>query len=240
MRAQSMVSEIDGAFFSSSARIERTTRAICSASVVVDLGHAHPHDVLLALEVGVVDVQVEAAPLQRLGQLTGVVRREQHDRPLRLPTMVPSSGIDTWKSESTSSSSASVSISTRSTSSISSTTGSSARIASSSGRVSRNGSEKMSDSTSAQSALVLPVDLDAQQLLLVVPLVERLGLVEALVALEADQAGAGDLGDAPSPARSCRRRRAPRPAPASRAGRRGTRPRRCRRRRGSRRRAAAW
>ena len=32
MRAQSMVSEIDGAFFSSSARIERTTRAIWSAS----------------------------------------------------------------------------------------------------------------------------------------------------------------------------------------------------------------
>ena len=28
VRAQSMVSEIDGAFFSSSARIERTTRAI--------------------------------------------------------------------------------------------------------------------------------------------------------------------------------------------------------------------
>ncbi len=37
--------------------------------------------------------------------------------------------------------------------------------------------------------------LDAQQLLLVVPLVERLGLVETLVALQADQLGAGDLGD---------------------------------------------
>ena len=50
---------------------------------VVDLGHADPHDLLLALEVGVVDVQVEAAPLQRLGELTGVVRREEHDRALR-------------------------------------------------------------------------------------------------------------------------------------------------------------
>ncbi len=39
------------------------------------------------------------------------------------------------------------------------------------------------------------VGLDAQQLLLVVPLVERTALVEALVALEADQAGAGHLGD---------------------------------------------
>ena len=54
----------------------------------------------------------------------------------------------------------------------------------------------MSDSTSSQSRLVALVDLDAQQLLLVVPLVQRLGLVEALVALQADQPGAGDLGDA--------------------------------------------
>ena len=38
------------------------------------------------------------------------------------------------------------------------------------------------------------VGLDAQQLLLVVPLVERLGLVEALVALQADEPGAGHLG----------------------------------------------
>ena len=50
--------------------------------VLVDLGHAHPHDLLLPLDVGVVDVQVEAATLQRLRQLAGVVRREQHDRPL--------------------------------------------------------------------------------------------------------------------------------------------------------------
>ena len=68
-----------------------------------------------------------------------------------LPSMVPSSGIETWKSESTSSSRASVSISTRSTSSIRSTTGSSERIASSNGRVSRNSSEKMSASTVSQS-----------------------------------------------------------------------------------------
>ena len=41
----------------------------------------------------------------------------------------------------------------------------------------------------------VPVGLDAQQLLLVVPLVERFALVETLVALQADQAGAGHLGD---------------------------------------------
>ena len=39
-----------------------------------------------------------------------------------------------------------------------------------------------------------PLRLDAQELLLVVPLVERLGLVEALVALQADEPGARHLG----------------------------------------------
>src|SRR5438105_7451188 len=35
------------------------------------------HDLLLPFQVGIVDVQVEAAPLERLGQLTGVVRRQE-------------------------------------------------------------------------------------------------------------------------------------------------------------------
>ena len=178
--------------------------------LLVDPGDPHPDDLPLPLEVGVVDVEVQAAPLQRLGQLPGVVRREDHERTLRAPSIVPSSGIDTWKSESTSSSSASVSTSTRSTSSMSSTTGSSARIASSSGRVSRNSSEKMSSSTWLPVGLVLAVGLDPQQLLLVVPLVERLRLVEPLVALEPDEPGAGDLRRPPWRARSCRRRPGPR------------------------------
>ena len=41
---------------------------------------------------------------------------------------------------------------------------------------------------------MLPVGLDAQQLLLVVPLVEGLRLVETLVALETDEAAPGELG----------------------------------------------
>jgi hypothetical protein len=71
-------------------------------------------------------------------------------------------------------------------------------MASSRGRVSRNCSEKMSSSMSSHPAALVgladALGLDAQQLLLVVPLVEGLGLVEALVALQADQAGAGQLG----------------------------------------------
>jgi hypothetical protein len=65
-------------------------------------------------------------------------------------------------------------------------------IASSSGRVSRNSSEKMSSWTVGPRVRRL-VGLDPQQLLLVVPLVQRLGLVEALVALQPDQAGAVHL-----------------------------------------------
>ena len=49
---------------------------------------------------------------------------------------------------------------------------------------------KMSSWTSSQPRLVA-AGLDPQQLLAVVPLVDRLGLVEALVALQADQLAAG-------------------------------------------------
>src|SRR6202044_3716139 len=66
--------------------------------------------------------------------------------------IVPSSGMATWYSASTSSSSASASTSRRSTSSMSRTTGSGARMAASSGRDSRNSSLKMSDSSSDQVA----------------------------------------------------------------------------------------
>ena len=43
------------------------------------------HDVALALERRVVEVQVEAPPLEGLGQLPGVVRREEHERDLLGP-----------------------------------------------------------------------------------------------------------------------------------------------------------
>ena len=62
----------------------------------------------------------------------------------------PSSGIEIWKSESSSSSIASNSWSVLSISSISSTTGSGEAIAVISGRASRNSSPKMSPCTSFQ------------------------------------------------------------------------------------------
>ncbi|MEZ5296032.1 MAG: hypothetical protein R2697_07110 [Ilumatobacteraceae bacterium] len=60
--------------------------------------------------------------------------------------------------------------------------------------MSRNSSEKMSSWTSLHGSRIL-VGLDTEQLLLVVPFKEeRLALVEAFVALQADEAGAGHLG----------------------------------------------
>src|SRR2546421_320312 len=50
--------------------------------LVVDVGDAHPDDVLLALEVGIVEVQIEAAALQRLRELACVVRGHHDQRPL--------------------------------------------------------------------------------------------------------------------------------------------------------------
>ena len=201
VRAQSRVSETDGRL----AQLEGAQGADDPGDLVgqllADPRNPGQHDVALALEVGVVDVQVQAPPLERLGQLPGVVRGEEHQRH-RVAATVPSSGIDTWYSERTSSKSASVSSSTRSTSSISSTTGSSARMASRSGRVSRNSSEKMSSSSSSQVGdrcrrrrVGFPdCGLDTQQLLAVVPLVEGLGLVEPLVALEPNEPAAGQVG----------------------------------------------
>ena len=83
VRAQSSVSDTLGDFFRSSWRIERTMRGDLIGEAVADPGHLRQHDLLLPLELRVVDVEVQAAPLQRLGQLAGVVRREEHERDLR-------------------------------------------------------------------------------------------------------------------------------------------------------------
>ena len=64
--------------------------------VLADLGHAGEDDLLLALEIGVVDVQVEAAPLECFGQLASVVRSAGTRAGSASPTTVPISGIDTW------------------------------------------------------------------------------------------------------------------------------------------------
>ena len=117
---------------------------------------------------------------------------------------VPSSGIVTWKSASTSSRNASKASSARSSSSISSTgaPAGSGSSACSSGRLIRNRSENTSCSSRSRSCVAFGFgDADRDHLRGVVPFVDRRGDVEALVALQADEAAAerrgqhlGDLG----------------------------------------------
>ena len=102
---------------------------------------------------------------------------------LRRARIVPSSGIVIWKSESTSSRNASNSSSARSISSISSTTGSSG--------VDRLEQRPADEELRAEELLLRDGALlrgaDVQQLARVVPLVDGVRDVEALVALEPDQ-----------------------------------------------------
>ena len=88
--------------------------------------------------------------------------------------------------------------------------------------------------TALPLALAVLAGLDAQQLLLVVPLVEGLGLVEPLVALQPDEPAPGEVGHRLGQLRSCPSRPGPRPGPAWPGGRPGRPRRRCPRRPGSR------
>ena len=191
---------------------------------------------------GKVDVQVQAAALERVRHLARVVAGEHDERDVLGRASCPAPGTLTWKSLSTSSRNASNSVSALSISSISSTR----RLGRRDGAQQRPrqdeavGEEDVvlawrcgrrpRDSVCAPAEhladLVLQ-DLRVEQLLGVLPLVERLGLVEALVALQPDQLVAERRRRAPWRARSCRRRPDLRPGWASRAGWRGRRRSRC-------------
>src|ERR1700722_10895778 len=71
------------------AQFQRAQRAHDARHLVgqllADAGHLGPHDLALAFEVRVVDVQVETAALECLGQLTRVVGGEEHHRELGGP-----------------------------------------------------------------------------------------------------------------------------------------------------------
>ena len=69
-------------------------RAIWSARLSLTLGHLGEDDLLLALHVGVVDVQVQAAPLQRLADSSRVLFDVRNTSGICLAMIVPSSGID--------------------------------------------------------------------------------------------------------------------------------------------------
>ena len=160
--------------------------------VVGDVGHLGQHDLLLALQIGVVDVEVEAAALQRLGQLTGVVRREEHERDLlgrdraELGDRHLVVGQDLEQQRLGLDLDAVDLVDQQHDRIVGRD-----RLEQRSGEQELVGEDVVVDLAPRVGRLV---GLDAQELLLVVPLVERLGLVEALVALQADEPGPGHLG----------------------------------------------
>ena len=101
--------------------------------------------------------------------------------------MVPSSGIETWKSDSSSSRNASNSSSARSISSISSTGGCVAPDRRQQRPLQQIFFRK--DLVLDGVGIVAAMGLDRQQLPLVVPFVQRRRLIEPLIALQADQFG---------------------------------------------------
>ena len=168
-------------------------RAIWSARLSGDLGDLGEHDLLLPLHRRVVDVEVEAAPLEGLGQLTGVVRREEHERDLlgldraQLGDRHLVVGQDLEQQRLGLDLDA-VDLVDQQHHGV----GGADRLEQRPREQELVGEDVVVDLV---PRVGVAVGLDAQQLLLVVPLVERLALVETLVALQADQPGAGQLGD---------------------------------------------
>ena len=81
VRAQSIDSAMLGGFLRSSWRTWWIDLGELPRDGLVQLGGVQADDLQLVLEVGVVEPQVQAAALQRLGELAGVVGGQQDDRP---------------------------------------------------------------------------------------------------------------------------------------------------------------
>ena len=78
--AQSSVSAMPGSFRSSSLRTLSMSRATCSASAASMPGTRREQDGAPRIDVGIVDVVVEAAAAQRVGELARAVGGEHHAR----------------------------------------------------------------------------------------------------------------------------------------------------------------
>ena len=163
-----------------------------------DAGHPGEHDLLLPLEVGIVDVQEQAATLEGLGQLPGVVGGQEHqrnlggahrpqlgDRYLVVGEDLQQQGLGLHLDP--------VHLVDEQHDRFVGPDG----LQQGPGQQERLREDVLLDvlPVVAAGGFGDPLGLDAQQLLLVVPLVEGLGLVEPLVALQADQAGIEQFGD---------------------------------------------
>ena len=176
---------------------------------LVDLGRVQANDLHLALDLRVVEPQVEAAPLQRLGQLARVVRGQHDDRmgarldhaQLRDRDLEVRQDLEQHRLELLV---GLVDLVDQQHDRL----GGGDRLQQRPGEQELLGEDvahRRAGRSASSRVRVVPgrrqaplgrgLGLDAQQLLAVVPLVQRLGLVEALVALQADQLALGGPGE---------------------------------------------
>ncbi len=188
VRAQSIDSAIEGGFFRSSARIIRTTSTMLPRQRLGQLGRVQADDLHLPLQLGVVEPEVEAAPLQRLGQLARVVRGEDDDRHRRRRDLAQLGDRDLEVGEQLEQHRLELLVG------LVDLVDQQHHWLGAGDRLHQRALEQellVEDVAVDVLPAVLAAGLDPQQLLAVVPLVQRLGLVEPLVALQADQLAPG-------------------------------------------------
>src|SRR3984957_16166736 len=183
------------------AQLERAQRAHDARHLVGQLfanaRHLGPHDLTLALQVRVVDVQVEAATLERLGELAGVVGRQEHHGQLRGPHG-PELGDrhlvlrEDLEQEGLGLELDAVDLVDQEHDGL----GGTDRLEQWPRQQEVLREDVLLELGPARAfllALAVFPGLNPQQLLAVVPFVQRLGLVEPLIALQADEPGPGEL-----------------------------------------------
>ena len=184
-------------------QIERAQRADDPGHLVRELvgdpGHLGEHDRPLALERRVVEVEEQTAPLQGLGELAGVVGGEEDERDLIGPDRPELGDRDLVVREDLQQERLGLDLEA-----IDLVDEQHDRVARPDGLEQGAGQEELLgeqvllERLPARWPHLLGVrhafDLDAEELFFVVPLVERLGLVQPLVALQPDQPGTEDAG----------------------------------------------
>ena len=162
--------------------------------VLGDTGNLGEHDLLLAVHLWVVDVEEQATTLERLGQLAGVVRRKKHERDLRggngakLRDGHLILGED-FEQQCFGLDLDAVNFVDQKHHGLFGRDG----FKQGASEQELIGEDVVRDLV---PAIRRSVSLDAKELLLIVPLVQRLRLVEALVTLQTNEAGADHVGHA--------------------------------------------
>ena len=221
--AQSIVSATPGGFARSSARRPAHERRRLLREPLRDPGHAQPHDLDLALDRRMPDPVEERAPLERVVQLARAVRGEDHGR---LPPRADGAELGDRDLEVREHlEQERLELLVRAVDLVDEEHDGLVRV----DRLEeRSADEELGPEELLLGHRALLRGADVEELTRVVPLVDGVRDVEALVALEADQPGCRAPSRAPSPPRSSPRPPRLRAARASRARARGRAPSRAR------------